>query len=137
MSKTKYNLYGDVIENLNMPVGSYRDGIIVASPSHPDFNFNFEARKWLNECDKIIVRSGGKDIALVKVSKDKVTIYTKGVTREYGEKAIDILKGMLESLDYEVDKKYNYEKEYINEGRGRCQSTRQIEMFNVEQPSNL
>ena len=137
MSKTKYNLYRDIIENLNMPVGSRRDGIIVASPEHPDFNFNFEARKWLSECDKIIVRSGGKDIALVKASKDKVTIYTEGVTREYGEKAIDILKGMLESLDYEVDEKYNYEKEYINESRGRHQNIRRIEMFVIEQPSNL
>lgn len=137
MSKTKYNLYRDIIENLDMPVGSHRDGIIVASPEHPDFNFNFEARKWLSECDKIIVRSGGLDIALVKVSKDKVTIYTEGVTREYGEKAIDILKGMLESLDYEVDEKHNYEKEYINESRGRYQNTRRIKMFAVEQPSNL
>ena len=133
MSKTKYNLYRDIIENLDMPVGDRRDGIIVASPEHPDFNFNFEARKWLSECDKIIVRSGGLDIALVKVTKDdKATIYTEGVAREYGEKAIDILKGMLESLDYEVDKKYNYEKEYINESRGRYQSIRRIEMFAVE-----
>ena len=137
MPKTKYSLYKDIIENLNMPVGHYRNGIIVASPKHPDFNFNFEARKWFSECDKIIVRAGGKDIALVKVSKDKATIYTAGISHEYGKKAIGVLEDMLKSLDYKVDKEYNYGEEFINGSGSRCQSTRMLETHFVEHPANL
>lgn len=137
MSKTKYNLYRDIIENLNMPVGHRREGIIVASPKHPDFNFNFEARRWFSECDKIIVRAGCRDIALVKVSKDKATIYTAGISHEYGKEAIDVLEGMLKSLNYKVDKEYNHGEEFINGGGSRCQITRRLETHFVEYPANL